>query len=49
MFFFGSLWNEELKEARRKNRRPKLRNAFLKFLGWQYFILTAFPFIEVTY
>ncbi|CAH3112435.1 unnamed protein product [Porites lobata] len=41
-----SLWNEELKEARRKNRRPKLRNAFLKFLGWQYFILTAFPFIE---
>ncbi|KAJ7386094.1 hypothetical protein OS493_012435 [Desmophyllum pertusum] len=27
-----SLWNEELKDAQRKNKRPRLRNAFYQVL-----------------
>lgn len=42
-----SLWVEELKDAQRKNRRPRLRNAFIKFLGFRYFILGVLSLVEV--
>ncbi|CAH3114175.1 unnamed protein product [Pocillopora meandrina] len=40
------LWNEELRDAQRKSRKPQLRNAFIKFLGIRYFMLAIFPIIE---
>jgi len=41
------LWEEEIEAAHRKNRRPRLRNAFINFLGFRYFILGLFPLVEV--
>jgi len=41
------LWNDELKDAQRKGRRPRLRNAFIKFLGLHYLMLGILPFLEV--
>ena len=41
------LWNEELKDAQRKSRRPRLRNALIKFLGLHYLMLGALNLMEV--
>ena len=44
---FNRLWNDELKDAQRKSRKPRLRNAFIKFLGLRYLMLGLLPFMEV--
>lgn len=44
---FYRLWNEEIKDAQRKNRRPRLRKAFIKFLGLEYLMRGLLPLIEV--
>ena len=44
---FNRLWNDELKDAQRKSRRPRLRNAFIKFLGFHYLMLGALNLMEV--
>ena len=48
LFTVCRLWNEELRDAQRKGRKPRLRNAFIKFLGIRYFMLAIFPIIEVS-
>ncbi|XP_022806581.1 multidrug resistance-associated protein 4-like [Stylophora pistillata] len=40
------LWDEELRDAQRKNRKPRLRNAFVKFLGILYFMCGILPIME---
>ncbi|XP_068702097.1 ATP-binding cassette sub-family C member 4-like isoform X3 [Montipora foliosa] len=41
-----NLWNEEVQDAKRKNRKPRLRNAFIKFLGFYYLLLAAPVLLE---
>ncbi|XP_068719286.1 ATP-binding cassette sub-family C member 4-like [Montipora capricornis] len=41
-----SLWNEEGQDAKKKNRKPRLRNAFIKFLGFPYLFLATLPLVE---
>ncbi|XP_044176120.1 ATP-binding cassette sub-family C member 4-like isoform X1 [Acropora millepora] len=40
------LWNEEVQDAKKKNRRPRLRNAFIKFLGFPFLFLSSLALLE---
>lgn len=41
------LWNEEVQDAKKKNRKPRLRNAFIKFLGFPFLFLSSLALLEV--
>ena len=41
------LWSEEVQDAKKKNRKPRLRNAFIKFLGFPFLFLSSLALLEV--